>query len=189
MLSTSQTEQAVEDGVVLDAKSDCVALVPVIPSAQWSHSPCPQWSLPSSIFVTQLIATAEQEPQARGFEPLNGMVAIDIARWQQRQRRYASRRFSVVVWITLPRRRRVDSVVSPVRASIPFFQNGAVSLSALYPRSRLSDRRGCSAACPSPARSIRPCGPPVLGTRPRRPAVRRVRLERPARSTKEKTHD
>src|SRR6202045_2142535 len=66
MLSTSQTEQAVEDGVVLDAKSDCVALVPVIPSAQWSHSPCPQWSLPSSIFVTQLIATAEQEPQARG---------------------------------------------------------------------------------------------------------------------------
>ena len=67
MLSTSQTEQAVEDGVVLDAKSDCVALVPVMPSAQWSHSPCPQWSLPSSIFVTQLIATAEQEPQqARG---------------------------------------------------------------------------------------------------------------------------
>jgi hypothetical protein len=66
MLSSSQTEQAVEDGVVPDAKSDCVALVPVIPSAQWSHSPCPQWSLPSSIFVTQLIATAEQEPQARG---------------------------------------------------------------------------------------------------------------------------
>jgi hypothetical protein len=60
----------------------------------------------------------------------------------------------------------------------------------LYPKSRLSDRRGCSAACPSPARSIRPSsGPPVLGTRPRRPAVRRVRLERPARSTKEKTHD
>ena len=81
------------------------------------------------------------------------------------------------------------SVVSAVRASVPFVQNGAVSLSALYPRSRLSDRRGCSAACPSPARSIRPCGPPVLGTRPRRPAVRRVRLERPARSTKEKTHD
>ena len=66
MLSTSQTEQAVEDGVILDAKSDCVALVPVIPSAQWSHSPGQQWSLPSSIFVTQLIATAEQEPQTHG---------------------------------------------------------------------------------------------------------------------------
>ena len=97
--------------------------------------------------------------------------------------------FSVVVWMPLARRRRVVSVVSPVRASVPFVQNGAVSLSALYPRSRLSDRRGCSAACPSQARSIRPYGPPVLGTRPRRPAVRRVRLERPARSTKEKTHD
>ncbi len=66
MLSTSQSKQGVEDGVVLDAKSDCVALVPVISSAQWSHSASPQWSLPSSIFVTQLIATAEQEPQVRG---------------------------------------------------------------------------------------------------------------------------
>ena len=66
MVSTSQSERAVEDDVVLDAKSDCVALVPVISSAQWSHHASPQWSLPSSIFVTQLIATAEQEPQARG---------------------------------------------------------------------------------------------------------------------------
>jgi hypothetical protein len=66
MLSTSQSDQAVEDGGVVDAKPDCVALVPVIPSAQWSHSPGQQRSLPSSIFVTQLIAAAEQEPQTRG---------------------------------------------------------------------------------------------------------------------------
>jgi hypothetical protein len=66
MLSTSQSDQAVEEDVVRDAKSDCVALVPVIPSAQWSHSPDQLRSLPSSIFVTQLIATAEQEPQTRG---------------------------------------------------------------------------------------------------------------------------
>jgi hypothetical protein len=66
MLSTSQSEQAVEDGAVPAPKSDCVALVPVIPSAQWSYSSGQQWSLPSSIFVTQLIATAEQEPQTRG---------------------------------------------------------------------------------------------------------------------------
>jgi hypothetical protein len=66
MLSTSQSEQAMEDSVVVDAKPACVALVPVIPSAQWSQSPGPQWALPSSIFVTQLIATAEQEPQTRG---------------------------------------------------------------------------------------------------------------------------
>ena len=65
MVSTSQSEQAIEDGVVLDAKPACVALVPVIPSAQWSQ-PGPQRALPSSIFVTHLIATAEQVPQTRG---------------------------------------------------------------------------------------------------------------------------
>ena len=68
MMGTSQSEQAVEDGVFLDAKPACVALVPVIPSAQWSHSPGLQPSLPSSIFVTQLIATAEQVPQPRGLQ-------------------------------------------------------------------------------------------------------------------------
>jgi len=64
MLGTSQSERAVEDGVVLDEKPACVALVPVIPSAQWSPSHG-QRSPPSSIFVTQLIATAEQVPQTR----------------------------------------------------------------------------------------------------------------------------
>jgi hypothetical protein len=52
MMGTSQSEQAVEDGVVLDAKPACVALVPVVPSAQWSQISGPQPSLPSSIFVT-----------------------------------------------------------------------------------------------------------------------------------------
>jgi hypothetical protein len=66
MLSTSQSEQAIDEGVVLDAKPACVALVPVVPSAQWWQNPGPQRSRPSSIFVTQLIATAEQEPQTRG---------------------------------------------------------------------------------------------------------------------------
>ena len=65
MLGTSQSERAVEDGVVLDEKPACVALVPVIPSAQWSPSHG-QRSPPSSIFVTQLIATAEQVPPTRG---------------------------------------------------------------------------------------------------------------------------
>jgi hypothetical protein len=65
MLSTSQSEEAVEDGVVLDAQPACVALVPVASSAQWSPSHG-QRSQPSSIFVTQLIATAEQVPQTRG---------------------------------------------------------------------------------------------------------------------------
>lgn len=54
-----------ENGVVLETKPACVALVPVIPSAQWSKSSGRQWS-PNSIFVTQLIATADTAPQARG---------------------------------------------------------------------------------------------------------------------------
>ena len=65
MLSPSQSEQAIEDGVDIDAKPACVALVPVIPSAQWAKNPG-QRSVPSSIFVTHLIATAEQVPQTRG---------------------------------------------------------------------------------------------------------------------------
>jgi hypothetical protein len=56
----------VVDDVSLDAKLDtkpaCVALVPLVQTAQWSHRrPLP---LPSSIFVTQLIATGGAEPQA-----------------------------------------------------------------------------------------------------------------------------
>ena len=65
MLSTSPSEPAVEDGVFLDEKPACVALVPVASAAEWSPSHS-QRSLPSSIFVTQLIATAEQVPQTRG---------------------------------------------------------------------------------------------------------------------------
>jgi hypothetical protein len=66
MPSTDRPEPAVEDGVVLETKPACVALVPVIPSAQWSKSSGRQWS-PNSIFITQLIATADAVPQARGF--------------------------------------------------------------------------------------------------------------------------
>ena len=65
MLSTSPSEPAVEDGVILDEKPACVALVPVASPAQWSPNHG-QRSLPSSIFVTQLIATAEHAPQTRG---------------------------------------------------------------------------------------------------------------------------
>ena len=63
MSSTDRPEPATDDGVVLEPKSACVALVPVIPSAQWSKSR--PWS-PNSIFVTQLIATADLAAQPRG---------------------------------------------------------------------------------------------------------------------------
>jgi hypothetical protein len=63
MSSTDRPEPAVEDGV--ETGSPCVALVPVIPAAQWSHGPGHRWP-PNSTFVTQLIATAEPAPQAHG---------------------------------------------------------------------------------------------------------------------------
>ncbi len=63
MLSIDQPEQAVDDGVPADAKPACVALVPTVQSAQWSEIPSQQLSRPNSMFVTQLIATAEQAPQ------------------------------------------------------------------------------------------------------------------------------
>ena len=72
MLDGEHAEQTIEidaieidDTLVEDAKVDakpaCVALVPLVQTAQWSHRrPLP---LPSSIFVTQLIATGGEEPQ------------------------------------------------------------------------------------------------------------------------------
>jgi hypothetical protein len=63
MSSTDRPEPEVDDGV--ETKPPCVALVPVIPSAQWSHGPGRRWP-PNSIFITQLIATAEPAPQTRG---------------------------------------------------------------------------------------------------------------------------
>jgi hypothetical protein len=74
MLDGEHAEQTIEidaveidddvaaDDVALDTKPACVALVPLVQTAQWSHRrPLP---LPSSIFVTQLIATGSEEPQA-----------------------------------------------------------------------------------------------------------------------------
>jgi hypothetical protein len=63
MSNTDRPEPAVDDGV--ETKTPCVALVPVIPSAQWSHGPGRRWP-PNSIFVTQLIATADDALQMRG---------------------------------------------------------------------------------------------------------------------------
>jgi hypothetical protein len=69
MLSTDRPEQMVEDGVFTEdansscTKPACMALVPVVPAVQWSHPAHLQRA--DSIFVTQLIATAEHDPQTR----------------------------------------------------------------------------------------------------------------------------
>src|SRR5258706_15074406 len=65
MLSGGEPEQRIDDGVLAGATPACLALVPVIPSAKWSQTSGLQPSRPNSIFVTHLIATAEQVPQTR----------------------------------------------------------------------------------------------------------------------------
>jgi hypothetical protein len=61
MLSDDRPEQTTEHGDLVDARPACMALVPVVASAQWS--PHPQLSRADSSFVTHLIATAEHVPQ------------------------------------------------------------------------------------------------------------------------------
>jgi hypothetical protein len=78
MLSIDRPEQTVEEGAFTEAepvctepvctkpvctKPACTALVPVVPSVQWSQPAYLQRA--DSTFVTQLIATAEHAPQTR----------------------------------------------------------------------------------------------------------------------------
>ena len=65
MSGSDRPEQAVTDGVPADAKPACTALVPVIPTVQWSRVPDRQMS--RADFVTHLIATAERAPQTCSF--------------------------------------------------------------------------------------------------------------------------
>jgi hypothetical protein len=77
MLRIDQPEQTGGDGVLADAKPACMALVPTVQPAQWSEIPS-QLSRPNSMFVTQLIATAEQVPQTRSLwraTPLDAYTA------------------------------------------------------------------------------------------------------------------
>jgi hypothetical protein len=66
MPNSDRPEPTAEDGAVADAKPACVALVPVVQPAPWSRAPATLPTRPNSVFVTHLIATAEQLPQTRG---------------------------------------------------------------------------------------------------------------------------
>src|SRR5664279_1729999 len=63
MLSSDRPEQTTGDGVQADVRSACVALVPVVPTVQWSRVPDQRMS--RADFVAHLIATAEYAPQTR----------------------------------------------------------------------------------------------------------------------------
>jgi hypothetical protein len=96
MSSTVRPEQSVDDGVVADAKPACVALVPVTSSAQWSQSPS-QLPRPNSMFVTHLIATAEQVPQTRGLRRATAADAQSAYRARQYQARAAGVRTRQII--------------------------------------------------------------------------------------------
>jgi hypothetical protein len=57
--------ETTENGAVADAIPTCLALVPMVIPVQWSGIPHHLLTRSNSTFVTHLIATAEQVPQAR----------------------------------------------------------------------------------------------------------------------------
>jgi hypothetical protein len=83
MPGSSRPEQTVDDGVPAEEKPACVALVPVVPTVQWSRIPDQPWS--RADFITQLIATAEHVPQTRSLRrasPSDANAAYG-ARWHK----------------------------------------------------------------------------------------------------------
>jgi hypothetical protein len=83
MLDSGEPEQAVDDGVVAEAKPPCVAVVPVVPTVHWSR--VPDQPLSRADFVTQLIATAEYAPQTRTLRRATPADAQSAYRANQQQ--------------------------------------------------------------------------------------------------------
>jgi hypothetical protein len=65
MSSGDRPQQTLDEGALAEAAPASVALVPTVAAAQRSQAAIRPLSRPSSIFVTHLIATAEQAPQTR----------------------------------------------------------------------------------------------------------------------------
>jgi len=82
MLINDRPNEAVEDGIVTG-----VALVPVVPTVQWSH--VPEQSRSRADFVTQLIATAQHLPQTRSLRRATPADA-NAAYGAQRQQSHAT---------------------------------------------------------------------------------------------------
>jgi hypothetical protein len=82
MSSDDRPEQVANDNAAAEAKSTCVALVPVVQATEWSQTHQRQ-ARPNSIFVTQLIATAEQAPQTSGLHRATAFDALTAYRATQ----------------------------------------------------------------------------------------------------------
>ncbi len=88
MPGCDQPEPTADDGLPMEARPACVALVPVVQAAQWSRIPSRELPRPNSTFLTHLIATAEQVPQTRSLRratPFDAQTAYNANQhWVQR---------------------------------------------------------------------------------------------------------
>jgi hypothetical protein len=85
MLSDDRPDQTIEDGDPADARPACMALVPMVASARWSHLSNQQLSRADPTFVTHLIATAEHDPQTRSLRratPADALTAYTASQYQ-----------------------------------------------------------------------------------------------------------
>ena len=87
MPGCDQPEPTADDGIHMEARPACVALVPVVQAARW-QIPSRELPRPNSTFLTHLIATAEQVPQTRSLRratPLDAQTAYNANQhWVQR---------------------------------------------------------------------------------------------------------
>ena len=95
MLDTERSEDIVDVEVSdVDAPA-CVALVPVTQSVQWSRKVT--MARPDPTFLTQLIATADQDPQTRCMRRASIEDAQTAYAAHPRERRSVARRTRQVV--------------------------------------------------------------------------------------------
>jgi hypothetical protein len=86
MLGTDRPADFVEQGPAEQARPACTALVPVAEPVRWANR-LPRRSLPDPTFVTQLIATSEDFPQARNLRRAEVSDALEAYRLAPRVQR------------------------------------------------------------------------------------------------------
>ena len=95
MINIDPSERVLDGEILTDAAPACVDLVPVTPTLHWSSKrPLPHAD-PS--FITQLIATAAQEPQTRTLRRASLAEAQTAYRASPRERRGVARRTRQII--------------------------------------------------------------------------------------------
>lgn len=96
MVPGGRQESAFESDAAGAAKSDCVALIPLSPTASSSRGVWWRWS-PDAAFVAQLMACAKQLPQTRGLRRASPADAESAYRTHQIPANDVGRRMRQVV--------------------------------------------------------------------------------------------